>query len=396
MNGNLKGYGVWGMGYGERFLFLLILVSPIPYPLSPIPRLLAGTGTSAAGFLQENMDARLVGVAGADVAAAEGSAAILTNPAGVVRSAFREINFSYASLQNSSHHTVLYYSHPLRLREFHSALGFALNYYTAGRIDVLTSAGASQTYKAEEAHEGSVSLSLRPFPYLAVGGTARAIRSKLVEQYTATGFGLNLGVMAFPFRGDRVVLGASLQNVGTKLKYKEVQNELPRTEALGFSARLWDGRMGSALLAGQGEQSRGEDAFYRLGLEYSYGREEARAFFLRGGLQMHSDEGFSLGLGFRERKVSFDYGFVSTADLDKTHRVTIIYRFGSATFKKAEEPAIDMRKAADESSGPQLIDDELKKDRQKVIKTQGRENPDNYYLMDEESKKEKTKYEQIK
>ena len=99
----------------------------------------AGSATTAAPFLQENLNARLVGMAGADAAAAEGTEAILTNPAGVSRALTPEVNMSYASSQGQSHQAQFLYAHPFLLGGMRTSVGGAFEYFTAGTIDVFDS-----------------------------------------------------------------------------------------------------------------------------------------------------------------------------------------------------------------------------------------------------------------
>ena len=351
-----------------------------------LQRLWAGTGATAAGFLQEDMNARMVGIGGAFSAAAQGTEAIFTNPAGIVRARRPEVNTSYATAQNQSHHALLLYAHPFELGGVRASVGGAFNYYSAGRIDIYTSNGYSQTLKAEEGLEAGLSLSIQPLSMLSIGITPKFIRSKLVEQYTASGYGVDMGVMAylFPQFGDRLVLGGAVQNLGTKLKYRAAESDLPQTMSFGIAGIPWDSpSAGSLLLTVQGDRAKGEDPRYRLGYEYAFGRHSARAFFLRGGVRLRADDEFSMGIGFREKSISFDYAFLSNGDLEKTHKITMIFRFGTKDWGGKEDPEryIFIQKEDGKPENPVLIQDKQGKDEGE------------YYMMEKELEKENIKDE---
>lgn len=352
----------------------------------------AGTATTAASFLQENLNARLVGMAGSFSATAQGTEGILTNPAGVVRSPSPEVNASYESSQSQSHQTQLLYAHPFRLAGMKTSIGGALNYFTAGKIDVFDSNGTfTQSRKAEESYAAALCLSAELFPFLSLGVTPKYVSSKLLEQYSASGFATDIGVMAFllPRHRDRLVLGAAVQNVGTKINYLNAENDLPRTMSLGISGIPWeDESAGSLLMTVQGEQTLGDKVKYRFGGEYGFGRKDARAFFLRGGTQVNTDEDFSLGVGFREKRISLDYAFVSAGNLDKTHRLTLVLKFGSPAWQEEnEEPLLNTEQEGREPSRNILIEeDERRRKAKKFLRKKSKDELE-YYLLEEEEKK---------
>jgi len=302
----------------------------------------AGAGTTAASFLQENLNARLVGMAGAFSATAEGSEGILTNPAGVARQSLPELNASYGAFQDGSHQTHLLYARPFPFsRGRNISVGGALNYFTAGKIDVFDSNGTLTVSKdAEKSYAVALCFSAEVFSFLSLGVTPKYIRSNFLNQYLVSSFAADFGIMMFPIQRhkDRLVLGAALQNLGNQVQYSNALIDIPRTFSFGLAAIPWeDDSLGSLLMTVQGEQVLRDKLTYRLGGEYSFGRKRARAFFLRGGTQVHSGEDFSIGVGAREKRLSLDYAFVSVGDLDRTHRLTLIFRFGQTAWQEENE-----------------------------------------------------------
>jgi len=349
----------------------------------------AGTGTTALSFLQENLNARLVGMAGAFSAAAQGSEGILTNPAGVARPSLPEVNASHGAFQDQSHQTQILYSHPFQFSNGRKiSVGGALNYFTAGKIDIFDSNGTlTASKKAEESYAAGFCLSAEVFSFLSLGVTPKYISSKLLDQYLVSAFAADVGGMVFPLPRykDRLVLGAALQNVGSSVKYKDEQSNMPRTIALGLSGIPWeDDSRGSLLLTVQGEQILRDKITYRLGGEYSFGRKGARAFFLRGGTHLQSSESFSIGIGAREKRFSLDYAFVSVGDLEKTHRLTLVFRLGSPVWQEEkEETLVHVEEEKREPSREVLFeDDERRKKFRKSINKNAKDDSE-YYLLKE-------------
>jgi hypothetical protein len=210
------------------------------------------------------------------------------------------------------------------------------------------------------------------------------VRSTLVEQFTATAFAADLGVMVFPlphFFKDRLILGAAVQNLGSKLKYKTSSDDLPRVNSAGATVRFWDRgpEYGSALFSVQAEQSLGEIARYRLGGEYSFGSgSDERQFALRAGYRIHVEsENYSIGLGFREKNFELNYAFVNGAELENTHRFTLAIHFGKAVkLKVKKETLIELNK-------------EMKPEEIEMIKE--KKGQEKYYLIEREQKEKKNK-----
>ena len=356
----------------------LILPASLACLLAGLAPLSAGEGTVAGSFLLDNLSARQTGMGGVYAATADNSDAMNSNPAGLVLLPLPEANFSYASGHAESNHGLAAYAHPLELRpDLRLAFGAGVSYFSAGNIDINSSATKlTQSFKAESDYAGMLSAAARIGRWVALGITPQYVRSTLVEQYTASALAVDLGAMVFPFPEllkERLILGAAAQNLGTKLTYKTVGNDLPETEALGLACRILElPDYGAFTLSFQTDRTLGEVWKTRLGGEYAMGGESSdAAFFLRGGYQAQSDgENFSLGLGAREKNLEIDYAFVSNTVLESTHRLTLRFRFGSLPVEARgleKETGKEMekmeREEGDELIGkPENADGKLKKE----------------------------------
>lgn len=306
--------------------------------------LYAGTATTSLNFLQENVSARDVGMGGLFTATAKDSNSIYTNPAGLSLMDDPEINFSYAATQDFSRYGFVAYAYPIRVTgSSRLSLGTGFLYYSAGNVDINYSNGTTQSFNAETSFSETFSVSGRFNKVMAIGISPKFIHSTLVEQFTATTFALDAGVMVFPFYEllkERIVLGAGIQNLGPKVTYKIVQHELPRIDSAGFSIRFLDQEeYGSITGSAQMEKVMGEQLLrYRVGGEYALGgKVNERIFFLRGGYRINfSRENYSIGVGFQEKRLQLDYAFVNGVELEKTHRFTLLFRFGSSLREKTD------------------------------------------------------------
>lgn len=328
----------------------------------------AGTAATSANFLLENLSARGVAMGGLFTATAEGTDAIYSNPAGLGLSGHPEINLSYASTQESSLYSYAGYVHPLiKKPSCRLSAGIGITYYSAGNMDVNSADGTTKAYNAERSYAGMASLGMK-FKFIAFGLTPKYIRSTMVEQFSATALGADAGIMIFPLTGsfhEKLILAAAVQNIGNKIKYKTAEFDLPRTDSIGARAAVMNHEdYGSILISAQGERTAGEAVRYRFGGEYGIGlQSEERFFFLRGGYRIHFDnEDFSVGIGIREKNLQIDYAYVNADELEKVHKVTLLFRFGKikTAVKKSNYDALELEKEAFKKESFELMDEEEK------------------------------------
>jgi len=294
----------------------------------------AGTAKTSAHFLLENLSARSVAMGGLIAGYPQGTEAVFTNPAGIGLGERPEVSFSYASTQNNSSHGFGGYAHPTgRNKSVRIGFGTAISYYTAGNIDINSTDGTTKSFNAERSYAAAFSFGVK-YKRIALGISPKLIRSTLVEQFTGTAYAVDAGVSIFPFTGwlhNKLIFSAVIQNLGSKIKYRNVEHDLPRTSSAGLGVLILDHpEYGSILMSAQGEQTLGEKIRYRMGGEYGLAAEgHKRVFFLRGGYRMHFDnQDYSIGVGLRERNLRLDYAFINGINLEKIHLLTLSFEFG--------------------------------------------------------------------
>ncbi len=372
----------------RKAAFLLTLACS----LASAPRLFAGSGETAVNFLLESGSARIEAMGGLTAVFSQGSESINAgNPAGIVLLRRPELSSSFVSGQSFSQQGTLAYAHPFKLG-FPLSAGAGVVYYNAGAIDINDSNGPTKSLTAEKGLASAASLAARPFKFLAVGGSAKMIRSTLVEQYTGSAFAVDAGAIAYPalpWFGERLFVGASIQNLGSKIKYKSADNDLPMKQSFGVAVRAYEDKdYGSFLLGFQSEQTKGEKIKNRFGGEYAYG-DDYRAMFLRGGLRMQFEsEDWSFGLGFREKNFEMDYSFSNGIDLEHTHRMTISWKFGKI-FPKVEEVMLLKGEQEKKEKMELITEDEFKMGKTKFIPE--KQETDGYYLIDKDEMEQKKK-----
>lgn len=321
-----------GLALGFRVVLLLNLLTTCVY------------ASTSANFLRENLNARQSGMGGVYTAAADDSDSTQSNPAGLSLLQRPEINFSYAPTRDTAQHIFFSYAHPIVQKEkFTFSFGAGLSYYSAGNMDV-NRGGTSRTVNAETSYAGFFSIGAKISKWLAIGISPKYVRSTLVDQFTGAAFAMDMGAMIFPlpnlFR-ERIILGAASQNLGSKIKYKSEEQDLPRTESAGIAIKPFEHKeYGTLLTSFQAEKVMGEKWRYRVGSEYALGGEvKERVLFLRGGAKIQFDsEDYTLGVGFRERNLQVDYALVNGISLERTHRFSILFRFGRFVEKR---PAVE-------------------------------------------------------
>ncbi len=329
----------------------------------------AGNGTIGASFLADNPSARQVAMGGVHTVNADAADGIHSNPAGLGLAQRSEVTLSYNTQQDNGNYGFTGFLQPVIRREnFSLGAGIGLIYYSAGNIDIHFSNGSpSRSLKSETAYAGILAVGARFGRWISVGLAPKYLNSTLVEQYSSKATALDGGVIIHPFPDllkERLSFGGTFQNYGSKLNYKTAEQSLPETTAFGAGLKLLNHReYGAFSVSAQAENTLGENTKYRLGSEYALGaRETSWEVFLRGGYRFRVEtEDYSLGLGVRETNIEVNYAFVNVSGLDRTHRLTLSFRFGRFREPKLNESLGTLDKETDatlKGAKPKLLDAE--------------------------------------
>lgn len=306
----------------------------------------AGPGTSAATFLNLGFGARPLALGEAFVAVADDASAMHYNPAGLgfgAGAASRQGLRRYEMLASHAMHI-----QDIRLSQFGFAArpwGMSLTHLSLDGIERRTSETAQPEgrFGASDMMLG-VSYGKRLTEWgVGVGMTGKFIRQSIGE-YSASAYAADVGAL-YRFAGSPVSVGASLTNLGTKVRFIEQGYPLPLTVRLGAAYGM-TARFPHALTA-QVDLPRDNAPALRLGMEYlGFGPFALRAGYRTTtaaqrtaalGKALGSEApglaefyGMFMGAGFRSKFGSMDYTLLPYGELGNAHRFSFNVRFGGA------------------------------------------------------------------
>ncbi|RMH57563.1 MAG: hypothetical protein D6679_06390 [Candidatus Hydrogenedentota bacterium] len=259
-------------------------------------------------------------------------AALYYNPAGLGwsdvssdESGSREIGLMYQNLVLDIGQGAIGYTSPLGKASGWGALVQYVDYGSTQRTIVSGTAGRnSGTFSGQD-----IALSLSYGAKLAetwgYGVTGKVFNTK-IDNASATAFAFDAGLRWRSATGS-LSLGLTARNVGTKLKFDQVEENLPTLFRLGAAWRPFSNSAGSRplLITGDVEKIAREGWSAHVGAEYTL----AEMLSLRVGYDgsVDIDNGLTAGAGFHMKNFSLDYAFVPFGDVGNTHRVGLRYRF---------------------------------------------------------------------
>lgn len=276
-------------------------------------------GTAGGQFLKIGVGARPIGMGGAYTALSDDAGSVYWNPAGLTR--FDGVRLSL--MHNKWIQGVNYEFLGLAYADSGaSAFAFGLSFLWMGEIPVTTFSdplGASgATFTANDL-SFVFSYAYQPAEYLSLGGTLKRIRSEIAD-ITASTTALDLGAILFtPIEG--ATLGATLQNMGGRLKFVTDGDKLPFIYKVG-AAYTYRRMLTLSADVGKPIDNR---AYVNAGGEFVL----LNTLALRGGYNSSNelDHGFTGGAGVRIRYISVDYAYVPYGILGNTHRISASFAF---------------------------------------------------------------------
>lgn len=139
-------------------------------------------------------------------------------------------------------------------------------------------------------------------------------------QYSATGFGTK-GVVSFNLGGiaeltPQLLAGAYIINVNQPKISGEEKLPTRLVAGLGFKP------IGKLFIAAEIEKDLDLDPTWKMGLEYAFHKK----FSARTGYNLRPNAGF-FGLGFKTKKITFDYAVQYNVSLNLSHQASVGYQF---------------------------------------------------------------------
>ena len=302
---------------GAQKLFAAFLIAAV------FPRMafaVGGNGEAAGSglFLAEEPSARVSALAGMSLPLANEPGAMYLNPAllghmtGGLRLACSAWNDAAAIGNYSFAYAALY-------RGGLGALGFGYLGYDSGKDTVYDINGnptmSNINFESDQAFSAAwgVPLTSRLF----IGGQVKAVKSTLVNTYTANALTYDAGIM-YKSLNDKFTLGAGVQNLTGKLQYKKVGDTLLNVVRADMGYKISSG-FGSALLGVSVQKPDNQSGIAGGGIEYAM---PGLPVSLRGGVRRAGEiatggeqVNFTAGAGLDLGVVTLDYAFQPVGDL---------------------------------------------------------------------------------
>jgi len=334
----------------KKFLVLILLAHLACFAGEAKSAEFDNLGTSGAQFLKLDVDARVVGLGGANAAITRGAMALYYNPAGIANMDENSLAFSYTDWIADIKYNYLAYSRPI---SGFGNVGVHVAVLTMDDMERTTLEQPDGTGEMFGANSWVVGISNahQLTNRFSFGVTAKYIREKISE--------LSSGSIAFDFgtiyyTGFRTLrIAMSTRNFGTDSKFSGTELEEPydhdndptttpiqvsrKTEShpLPLSFRLglaydFEFNEDSKLLAaldGYNTRDRGQQG--SLGLEYSWQDRLA----LRAGYKIRADEeGIAVGGGYDFEipefgTVGIHYAWADLGRLENAHRFSLVLNF---------------------------------------------------------------------
>lgn len=290
---------------------------------------LAGVGRTAAQFLTTVSGARPGGMGGAFTAVADDINAICWNPAGLAFLKEHQVSFMYndlAGVFQVEGAGDMYQGFAAYLAPWGEGRSFALGlqYEEQGKIAYTAeSPEIVQTYSLGANCALIASYAQRIAPRIGVGLNLKFISTKLWDE-EANAYALDIGTL---YHMEKVSIGASFQNWGTKLMMKDASqgDPLPERIKIGFVYKLMNKNRNNLILAmdftrptySEMEINTGAEYWYAdlLALRIGYLKKEGRV------------EGMTQGLGIKYKNYRIDFANIPWGELGKVQRISLSIRF---------------------------------------------------------------------
>jgi hypothetical protein len=274
------------------------------------------------------------------VGLADDANAIYYNPAGLATVRKLELNAMYFDNIVDTKDEAISVVNPLRrgITGRKAAFGAGVKAYQGGDMEVIMADNEGietrhATIAAESDYMAVIGYAEEIIPNICLGLALKGIRSTLVEEYNATAYAFDVGLLyRTPLKGLHA--GFSMQNNGSEMKFIEEGDSLPTRYATGIGYMMYP--LSSALVKAGADyiKEREIDAATNVGLELML----FNMISLRGGYYTKSDLGsVTMGLGVKAGMIQLDYGYGMMDELGNLQRASITMRWSGAE-KMAQKP----------------------------------------------------------
>jgi len=298
--------------------------------------------------------ARAVAMGQAYTGVADDVDAIYWNPAGLARIPHPELEGMHTQYFQSIGYEYAAFAYPT---ENHGTWGVAISNLHTNDIEARTqdTDAPTGTFSAiDSAYWLSYAYALTD--RLSVGANAKWIRQTL-DSVNANAYAADGGVR-YDTAWHDMRLGASVQNLGTSVKFNSVSDPLPLTYRFGASAPVTSKLLVSSDLI----LPRDSAVALAFGGEYRARLFDDVSGAFRTGYQTGSDvdglSGVSVGGGLSFGRTSFDFAWVPFGELGNTYRYALHIKFGPPAEELKRKPGLQMKKVQ-APADPTLVDPSL-------------------------------------
>jgi len=304
----------------KNVLKVFLLITLFIYHL---PVFASDEGTTSAQFLKipTNPKIEAMGGAGTSVFLDE----IFYNPASISKLEKISARIGFTSWFEDISKTNLISVFPLR----RFTIATNLSYFTIGGLKKFDSSGNEQGSLSQWSASFSFGIA-KEFGNLCLGTVIKYIGEK-IDTENANAFAIDAGLILPVSR--TLSLGASMQNIGTKIKIADVESKLPQNLKAGLSLKPMD----NLIFAFDMDKPSDGNTRQHFGGEITFSEK----YFMRAGFQKFGKvSGMTFGFGIKfassgwketlsktEQNFILDYSYQANSEFDAIHRFSLTYEF---------------------------------------------------------------------
>ncbi len=279
----------------------------------------ADPGTEGASFLNIPVGAEPAALGSAYSSLAENAYAPVWNAAGLGRVEQMQLAAQHLAYLESIHYEFASFVMPLRNK---SAFGVSIQYLGTGDIAATDANGNSIGATTNQYGAYSVAYGRSLSDRLSLGLTGKFISGHL-DNVGASAYALDFGSM---YRvSERLNLAATIQNVGSRLKFISQSDPLPLAAHVGGTYAFLKNVSASA----EAVIPQTKLVSFRGGLEWKPANELALRIGYRTDTikQLGPIAGLTMGVGFNLLGQELSYAWVPLDELGNTHYFSLLMRF---------------------------------------------------------------------
>ena len=310
---------------GKKVKYSFLIVGVFVWVLFLTSFLYADRTTTAA-FLKLTPGARPSAIGGSYVSINDDAFSVYYNPASLAFIHQSEIALMHSEYLDDMNYEYAGVVYPL---SYGSVIGLNFIYMDEGRLKKTTYSdpyGLSLGYYDANDYAIGISYAQKILDYLGMGGTVKFIKSK-IEDEKATAFAVDFGInWLLPYN---VSVGASISNLGTKMKFMKEKEDLPQTYRIGISKKLLLLNDMEFLFSVDAVKVKDDDVFLKGGIEF----KPVKFLALRAGYDdaVDVEDGWTFGFGISLDNLNFDYAYSDFGELGKIHKVSTNFKFGKVS-----------------------------------------------------------------